>query len=104
MILPHRLFSRLTDLQSGRPIGRIPTMLTSGAGMAVLNRRMFLSCAVAASAIPNAAAGPAPLESKDPRRETHRFRTIDFDVSMTVEYYDGYSSSAFRFRHGASPQ
>src|SRR5438093_54549 len=59
--------------------------------MTDLSRRMFLRGAAAIGAMPAIAAN---------RREAHGFRTADFDIEMTVEYHDGYSSSGFWFRQG----
>jgi hypothetical protein len=34
------------------------------------------------------------------KQEAHRFRMADFDIEMTVEYHDGYTSRGFWFRQG----
>ena len=61
--------------------------------MTDLSRRLFLRGAAAIGVTPALAAG---------KQEAHRFRTADFDIEMTVEYHDGYSSSGFWFRQGSS--
>ncbi len=57
--------------------------------MTNLSRRMLLRGAVAAGVVPLVAGN---------RQEAHRFRTPDFDIEMTVEYHDGYTSRGFWFR------
>jgi hypothetical protein len=57
--------------------------------MTHLSRRVFLSSGAAIGAMPALAAS---------KQEAHRFRTADFDVEMTVEYHDRYSSRGFWFR------
>ena len=57
--------------------------------MIEVNRRTFLSGAAAIGVMPCAAAN---------KLERCRFRTANFEIEMTVEYHDGYSSSGFWFR------
>ena len=57
--------------------------------MIEVNRRTFLSGAAAIGVMPCAAAN---------KLERRRFRTANFEIEMTVEYHDRYSSSGFWFR------
>ena len=52
---------------------------------------MFLCGAAAVGVMPAAGANG---------QETHRFRTADFDIDLSLEYHDGYSSRRFWFRQG----
>jgi hypothetical protein len=62
-------------------------------GAKKVNRRMFLGGLAAVQVIPAATVHD---------REVHRFRAASFDIEMTVEYRDGYSSSGFWFRQDNS--
>lgn len=62
-----------------------------GPGTTDLTRRRFLRTAGGLGILPASAAG---------RQEAHRFRTADFEIEMTVEYHDGYSSNGFWFHAG----
>ncbi len=61
--------------------------------MTDLSRRMFLRGAAAIGVTPAVAAN---------KRETHWFRTADFDIEMAVEYHDGSTSRGFWFREEES--
>lgn len=57
--------------------------------MTDLSRRMLI-CGAAAFGV-----RPALTANK---QEAHRFRTPEFDIEMTVEFHDGYTSRGFWFR------
>jgi hypothetical protein len=63
------------------------------AGVIEATRRAFLSGAAAMGVMPCAAAN---------KLESRRFRTPNFEIEMTVEYHDTYSSSGFWFRQEVS--
>ena len=53
-----------------------------------LNRRRFLGNAVALAL-------SSPAAAKD--KEAYRFRTVDAEIEMTIEFHDGYASRGFWF-------
>lgn len=63
--------------------------------MTAPSRRMFLRGATAMGLMPAYAAD---------RQEAHRFRTADFEIEMTVEYHDGYSSRGLWFHQDSGRQ
>jgi hypothetical protein len=54
-----------------------------------INRRLFLRGAAGLAALPAAASA---------RQDVLWFATVEFDIQMTIEYHDGYSSEGFWFR------
>jgi hypothetical protein len=63
------------------------------ADIARVTRRLFI-CGAAPLAI-------APLSAANKQQE-YRFRTSHFDIALTVEYHDKYTSRGFRFRDDLS--
>jgi hypothetical protein len=75
---------------------RFGTPTAFDAAMAVtgrLTRRLFF-CAAAPMSV-------APLPAANKQQE-YRFRTSHFDITLTVEYHDKYSSRGFHFREDFS--
>src|SRR5258708_5000962 len=87
-ISPRHLPSK--DTTDGRPFtgrinrGRIPTMYGTA-----ISRRLFLAGGIGLSA----RALPSPKQES-----VYRFATPEWDLRMTVEFYDRYFGSGFWFR------
>jgi hypothetical protein len=80
------------DWPSKFPVeARMPVSITQGGTMPGISRRLFLG---------TSASFGAPLAaSKPPKTETvFHFATRNYDVRMTVEFHDRYSSHGFGFR------